>query len=123
MYRSNTSFGSGEVILTIFWRWFLSAWRASLCSGPHSNLFALRRTLKNGRLRSAERGINLFRAAIRPVSFCTSLMDLGSSMFQRAFTLSGFASIPLVDTRHPSTFPFVNSKDALVGVQGQPCFS
>src|SRR6185436_9293734 len=76
----------------------------------------------NGRLRSAERGRNLFRAAIRLVSFCTSLMDLGSSMFQRAFTLSGFASMPLVDTRHPSTFPLCTPKMHLLGFKDSPAF-
>ena len=59
----------------------------------------------NGKLRSAERGMNLFRAAILPVSFCTSLIDFGSSMLHRAAILSGLASMPLVETRHPRTFP------------------
>ena len=58
----------------------------------------LRRTIKNGKLRSADRGINLFRAAILPVSFCTSLIDSGSSLLQRATILSGFASMLLIET-------------------------
>jgi len=50
------------------------------------------------------REMNLFKAAILPINFCMSLMDHVSSMFLRALTLSRLPSMPLVETRHPSTF-------------------
>jgi hypothetical protein len=84
--------------------------KASLCCSPHLNFWELQRTLKNGKLRSAEHGMNLFRAAILPVSFCTSLIVSGSSMLQRAAILSGLALLPFVETRHPRTFPLCTPK-------------
>jgi hypothetical protein len=54
--------------------------------------------------------MNLFKATILPVSFCTSLKDFGSSILANAFILSGLTSVPLVDTRHPSTFPLYTPK-------------
>jgi hypothetical protein len=50
---------------------------ACLCSSPQSNLAELQSVLKNGKLRSAERDMKLFRAAILPVSFWTSLTVCG----------------------------------------------
>ena len=105
MYNRSVSFVSGEVSLVMFWRYSLRELKASLCCSPHSNFWELRRTLKNGKLQFAERGINLFRAAILPVSFCKSLIDCGSSMLQRAAIFSRLASMPLVETRHPKAFP------------------
>jgi hypothetical protein len=52
-------------------------------------------TLKKGRLYSAIFAMNWFKAAILPVSFCTSFLDVGGFMQIIAFILSGFASIPL----------------------------
>ena len=78
--------------------------------------------MKNGKLPSAERGMKLFRAAILPVSFCTSLIDCGSSMLQRAAILSGLASMPLVETRHPKTISLVDTKHTFFGVKTQVCF-
>ena len=74
-------------------------------------------TLKSGKLRSTESMMNLFRAAILPVSFCTSLIDCGSSMLQRAAILSGLVSMPLVETRHPRTFPLWTPKTHFLGLR------
>jgi len=61
--------------------------------------------------------MNLFRAAILPVSFCTSLIDSGSSMLQGAAILSGFASMPLVETKHPRIFALCTPKTHFSGLR------
>jgi hypothetical protein len=38
--------------------------------------------------------MNLFRAAMHPVSFCTSLMHVGAFMLVMAEIFSGLASMP-----------------------------
>jgi hypothetical protein len=60
---------------------------------------------KNGGLLSAALGMNLLSAATLPVSFCTSYTETGSCISINALILSGFASMPFVETRHPRTFP------------------
>ena len=49
--------------------------------------------------------MNLLRATTRPMILCTSLTFLGDSMFNIAWILSRFASIPLCKTINPRTFP------------------
>jgi hypothetical protein len=49
--------------------------------------------------------MNLFRAAIHPISFCTSLIVAGASMSVMAVTFTGLASIPRLLTMNPSNFP------------------
>jgi hypothetical protein len=63
--------------------------------------------VKNGRLRSASFEMNRFSEAIRPVSFYISFLLCGGCIWVIALILSGFASIPFVDIRHPRTFLFV----------------
>jgi hypothetical protein len=63
--------------------------------------------VKNGRLRSASFEMNQFNEAIRPVSFCTSFLLCKGCIWVIALILSGFASIPFVDIKHPRTFPLV----------------
>jgi hypothetical protein len=76
-------------------------------SAPHSIFAEPLSTLKNDRLRSTSFKINRFSEAIRPVSFCTSFLLYGGCIWVIALILSGFASMPFVDIRHPRTFPFV----------------
>ena len=83
---------------------------------PHSNFWELRSTLKKGKLWSAHCGMNLFRAAIL-LSFCTSLIDWGSCILQRSTILSGSASMPLEETRHPRTFPLCTPKMHFSGLR------
>jgi hypothetical protein len=62
-------------------------------------------TLKNGKLRSANFGMNRFSAAILRMSLCTSFLDPGGSMRTMAFILSRLASIRFTDIRQPKTLP------------------
>jgi hypothetical protein len=54
---------------------------------------------REGRLRFADREINVSNVANIHVSFCTSLLSHGGCMPNIAFILARFASIPLCDTR------------------------
>jgi uncharacterized membrane protein len=62
--------------------------------------------LKNGNPLSADLAMNLFNAANLPVSFCTYFLFVGGCILIIAEILSGFASIPLAETKHPNRFPF-----------------
>jgi hypothetical protein len=60
--------------------------------------------------------MNLFRAAIHPVSFCTSLIVAGASMPVMAMSFTGLASIPRSLMINPSNFPYGTPKTHLVGL-------
>jgi hypothetical protein len=72
--------------------------------------------LKKGRLVSASFTMNLFNATIRPIRFCTSFLVCGGCIWRIAFILSGLVSIPLVETRQPSTLPHVTLKTHFPGL-------
>jgi hypothetical protein len=55
--------------------------------------------LKKGRLLFASFAMNLFKAAIRHVNFCTSFLVCGGCIWRIAFILSGFALMPLGEIR------------------------
>jgi hypothetical protein len=63
--------------------------------------------VKKGMLRYASFDMKRLRDAIRPVSFCTSFLFCGSLIGVIVLILSGFASMPFIDTKHPKTFPLV----------------
>jgi hypothetical protein len=54
--------------------------KAMACSRPQEKSLAPRNILKNRRLRSVDREINLFSAANLPVSRWMSLVDYGGAM-------------------------------------------
>jgi hypothetical protein len=60
--------------------------------------------------------MNLFRAAIHPVSFCTSLIMAGASISVMAMIFTGLASIPRLLTINPSNFLDGTPKTHLVGL-------
>jgi hypothetical protein len=60
--------------------------------------------------------MNLFRAAMHPVSFCTSLMQVGAFMLVMAEILSGLASMPRWLMMKPSSFPKGTPKMHLLGL-------
>jgi hypothetical protein len=49
--------------------------------------------------------MNLFRAAMHPVSFCTSLMHVGASMLVMAEIFLGLAWMPRWLMMKPSSLP------------------
>jgi hypothetical protein len=60
--------------------------------------------------------MNLFRAVIHPVSFCTSLIVAGAPRAVMAEIFKGLASIPRLLTMNPSNFPDGTPKMHLVGL-------
>jgi hypothetical protein len=60
--------------------------------------------------------MNLFRAAIQLVSFCTSLIVAGAPMSVMAVIFIGLASIPRLLMMNPSNFPDGTPKMNLVGL-------
>jgi hypothetical protein len=90
--------------------------KAFCFSIPQSTLAEPRNTLNKGRLLSASFIMNLFSAAMQPVSFCTSFLVCGGCIWRIAFILSGLASVPLVETREPSTLPRVTPKNHFSGL-------
>jgi hypothetical protein len=60
--------------------------------------------------------MNLFRAAMHPVSFCTFLIVAGASISVMAVIFIGLASIPRLLMMNPSNFPDGTPKTHLVGL-------
>jgi hypothetical protein len=60
--------------------------------------------------------MNLFRAAIQPVSFCTSLIVAGAPISVMAKIFIGLASIARLLMMNPSNFPDGTPKTHLVGL-------
>jgi hypothetical protein len=88
-----------------FVRYDLRTSNVFACSGPDAKFLGPHNTFKNGRLRSADFKMNLFRAAMRHVSFWTSFTIFGGCISAIALILLGFASMPFLDTMYPRTFP------------------
>lgn len=60
-------------------------------------------------------GINCQRAAMHPVSFWTSLIDVGSRMLWISIIWLGSTSIPRWEIKNPRNFPEVNPKEHFAG--------
>jgi hypothetical protein len=60
--------------------------------------------------------MNLFKAAMHPVSFCTSLMQVGAFILVIEEIFSGLASMPRWLMMKPSSFAEVTPKMHLVGL-------
>ena len=106
-YNNNVANGDGLDNVVNLVKYVLSLSKACCCSCPHSKWSELRRVLKNGRPFSADLEMNLFNAASLPVSFCTYFLLASSFMFTIAAIFLGFASMPLADTRQPSSLLFL----------------
>jgi hypothetical protein len=63
--------------------------------------------------------MNLFRAAMHPVSFCTSLMHVGAFMLVMAEIFLGLASMPRWLIMKPSSLPDGTPKTHLFGLSFQ----
>jgi hypothetical protein len=95
------------------WRYCFRSSNALCCLGPHSTFVEPLNMLKKGRLLLASFPINLFRAAMWHVNFCTFFLFCGGCIWGLAFILSGLALMPLVEIRQPSTLPLVIPKTFL----------
>jgi hypothetical protein len=98
------------------WWYCFRSLKAFYCSGPHSTFAEPHNMLKKGRLLSARFAMNMFKAVMWPVNFCTSFLVCRGYIWRIAFILSGLASIPLVGTRQPSTLPHVTPKTHFSGL-------
>ena len=116
MYRSKSSFGEGVVSTGGFDRKSLSCVNAFSASSVHLILSYHLRSLKKGSPRSPSLEMNWLRAAMQPVSFCTSLMLAGACMFVMADIFSGLASMPRWLMMNPSSLPEGTPKTHLVGL-------
>jgi hypothetical protein len=63
--------------------------------------------------------MNLFKAAMNPVSFWTSLMQVGALILVMAEIFSGLASMPQWLMMKPSSFPDGTPKTHLFGLSFQ----
>ena len=86
-------------------RYCLSCWNAITHSSDHLNTFYLYSKRKKGLHLSADLDMNRFKAAIIPVSFCTSLGFRGGCRLLMALIWSRFTSIPLWVTMYSKNFP------------------
>jgi hypothetical protein len=59
--------------------------------------------------------MNLLREATLPINFYTSFTEMGPCILIRALILSGFAAMPVVETRHPRSFPLSMPKTHFSG--------
>ena len=64
-------------------------------SSFHPDRLVLLRVEKNGFKRSVNQEINRPKAVIRPVSYCTSFLELGARDSRIALSWEGLALIPL----------------------------
>jgi hypothetical protein len=60
--------------------------------------------------------MNLFKAAMHPVRFCTTLMQVGAFILVMAEIFSGLASMPRCLMMKPSIFPDGTPKMHLFGL-------
>jgi hypothetical protein len=60
--------------------------------------------------------MNLFKVTIHPVSFCTSLMQVGAFILVMAEIFSGLASMSRWLMMKPSSFPGGTPKTHLLGL-------
>jgi hypothetical protein len=60
--------------------------------------------------------MNLFKASMHPVSFCTSLMQVGAFILVIVEIFSGLASMPRWLMMKPSSFPEGTPKTYLFGL-------
>ena len=102
-------------------RYCLSCWNAITHSSDHSNSFYLCSKRKKGLHLSADLDMNRFKAAIIPVSFCTSLGFRGGCKLLIALIWSGFISIPLWVTIYPKNFLEPTPKEHLDAFKRNLC--
>ena len=86
---------SGLVRIGGLAKYYLIWIKARSHSSFHPARSAPIRAAKNGFKRSVNREINRPKAANRPVSHCTSFLELGAGDSRMALSWEGLASIPL----------------------------
>jgi hypothetical protein len=97
--------GSGATKVGGVVKYFLRSSKTSCASLVHWNLSYFLRSLKKGSPLTLSREMNLLRATIHPVNFCTLWRLFGGAIFFIADTFSGLGSIPHQKTIYPTNFP------------------
>jgi hypothetical protein len=85
-------------------RYHFNSWNAPSTSSVQTKGSDFHISLNNRRARSASLEMNRLRAVKHPVSFCTSLMQIGGCIASMVLIFSGLASILQCKTRKPSSF-------------------
>jgi hypothetical protein len=96
-------------------RYTLRLSKASLASSVHSNLPIFSNSLKKGSPYSPSHEMKRLRAAMLPVSFCTSFTQHGGAISIMIRICLVLASIPRLLTRNPSSCPDGTPKTHLFG--------
>ena len=115
IYSIMSSLPFGGVITGDEARNSLSFWKDSSASSVHSKFPSFFNSLKKDNPFSPNHEINLFNAAMHPISFCMSFTFLGGFMSIIALTCFVLASIPRLLTKNPSSCPDGTPKTHLVG--------
>lgn len=109
-YRYKTSLGVRLTHKRAFPKYSIMNWKVVSCSSFHSySLFYLK--IKKGKHLSMHLDINHLTCFILQFGYYISFIFLGDFMSIKAFILSQFASIPLIDTKYPITFSEVRLKN------------
>ena len=96
--------------------------RAFISSSPavaasvHSKWSVHRSRRYSGSAFSPNREIKRLKAATHPASFWTCFWSVGIANCDKARILAGFASIPLLETMNPSSFPAGTPKTHFSGL-------
>jgi hypothetical protein len=85
-------------------RYCLSSSMASCASLVYWNLSCFLRSLKKESPLMPSLEMNLLKAVMHPMSFCTSWRHLGGFIFMIANIFSGLGSIPRWETIYPTNF-------------------
>ena len=100
----------------------LQAKRAFISSSPavaasvHSKCSVHRRRRQRGSAFSPNREMKRLKAATHPVNFWICLRSVGMANCDRARILAGFATIPLLETMKPRSFPAGTPKTHFSGL-------
>jgi hypothetical protein len=97
--------GSGPTRVGGVVKYFFKSLKASCATWVHWNLSCFLRSLKNGSPLAPSCEMNLIKAAIHPVNFCTSWRLSGGFILVIAYTFSGLGSIARWETMYVSNFP------------------
>src|SRR6266702_4539631 len=103
-------------------RYSFNCWNATTHSLVHSNPCHLCNRRKKGRHLLADLEMNRFKAAVIPVSFCTSFGFRGACKSLMALIWSGFTSIPLWVTMYPKNFLEPTPKEHFEAFKRTLCF-
>jgi hypothetical protein len=99
------------------WRYYFRLLKAFCYSSPHSTFVEPLNMLKKGRLLSASYVMNLFKAGMWPVNFCTSFLVCRGCIWRMALIFFGSSFDAFGGDQTTKYFTSCHSKNTLVWVQ------